>query len=342
MLVDDSLTTRTIFARIVAAEADMVLSAQATTAESALAQLEEARPDVILLDLEMPGMGGMRALPHLLERLPHARVLVVSSLTDAGARHTVQALSAGAADTLLKPLPGGFDQAYRASLVQKIRALGQRERQVRTSAAGMAATAPGRQAPAGKRARLVAIGASTGGVHAINTLLRALPASFTVPIIITQHLPGSFVPVFAQQLQTVSGRATRVAGDGTSLAAGTVTVAPGDAHLIVEARANELLTRLSRETAPAGCWPAVDPMIASMAEACEGAATALILSGMGRDGLVGATALHRAGGTVLTQDAHSCAVWGMPRAVAAAGIAAGSMPPEQMARWLVADAGATA
>lgn len=337
MLVDDSLTTRTIFARVITAEPDMVLAGQATTAEAALEQLAEARPDVILLDLEMPGMGGLRALPQLLNRVPQARVLVVSSLTEVGARHTIEALSAGAADTLLKPLPGSFNRGYREQLLHKIRALG-RDRQNRLSAAEPTGIQPAPQRRTSKPARLVAIGASTGGVHAINTLLRALPASFTLPILITQHLPASFVPVFAQQLQAASGRAAQVAEGGMPLKPGTITVAPGDAHMLVRAVGKGLATQLSTTPAPAGCWPAVDPMLASVAEACESGAAALILSGMGRDGLIGATALYQAGGTVLAQDAQSCAVWGMPRAVAAAGIAAGTMPPEEMARWLLAHA----
>lgn len=341
MLVDDSLTTRTIFSRIIAAEPDLVLAGRASTAEAALAQLSEAKPHIILLDLEMPGMGGMVALPQMLEKAPSVEILVVSSLTEVGARHTIQALSLGAADTLPKPLPGGFDREYRAALLQKIRALSRQERQPEPARQHYEASGlPAVTSRTGKRARLMAIGASTGGVHAINTILRGMPSSFTLPIVITQHLPASFVPVFAQQLQATSGRPTAVAVDGMPLRSGTITVAPGHAHVLVQKSGEELATSLSREQAPAGCWPAVDPMLTSIAAACDGAAVALILSGMGRDGLLGASALHQAGGTILVQDAESCAVWGMPRAVAAAGIAAGSMPPERMSAWLLAHFGA--
>ena len=326
MLVDDSLTARTVLSRIIAAEQGMELAAQAGSAESALMQLPAARPDVVLLDLEMPGMGGLNALPRILAEARGVQVLVVSSLTETGAWHSLEAMTAGAADTMAKPQPGDFDLTYRRQLVAKIRALG-----CRSEPASLADTAPAPVRPrSGKPARLVAIGASTGGVHAINAVMRGLPAS-----------PASFVPVFARQLQLASGRDTVVAEEGTPVRAGTIVLAPGHAHMVVRAKGRELLTALSTEPASSGCCPAVDPMLASVARVCDGAAVALILSGMGRDGLAGATSLYEAGGTVIAQDAESCAVWGMPKAVTTAGIVAGTMPPNQMPSWLLAHTGAS-
>lgn len=340
MLVDDSLTVRTVLARIMEAEADIALVAQASTAENALAQLAAAQPDVILLDLEMPGMGGLKALPRILAEAIGVQVLVVSSLTEAGAWHSLEALTAGAADTMPKPRPGDFDLSYRKQLVAKIRALGRRgDGADPVSSAPPKVERPGRRRP-GKPARLVAIGASTGGVHAISTVLRGLPPGYAMPILITQHIPPSFVPVFARQLQLASGRETVVAEDGTPVRPGRVILAPGHAHMVLRNRAGTLVTGLSAEPAPSGCCPAVDPMLTSIASACDGAAVALILSGMGRDGLIGATGLVEAGGTVVAQDAESCAVWGMPKAVTLAGIAAETLPPEKIAPWLVAFSGA--
>lgn len=339
MLVDDSLTVRTVFSRIIEPEGDMILVAQASTAESALAQLPLARPDVILLDLEMPGMGGLKALPRILAEARGVQVLVVSSLTEAGARHSLEALSAGAADTMPKPRPGDFALSYHRQLVAKIRALGRREDGTGGIARSAAAQAGRVVRRPGKPARLLAIGASTGGIHAINTVLRGLPPSYAPPILITQHIPASFVPVFARQLQMASGRETIVAAEGTPVRAGRVILAPGHAHMIVRQEAGQLVTGLFAEPAPSGCCPAVDPMLASIADACDGAAVALILSGMGRDGLLGATALVEAGGTVIAQDAQSCAVWGMPKAVTMAGLAAGTMPPGEMPAWLASFCG---
>lgn len=333
MLVDDSLTVRTVFTRIVEAEDGFVLAGQASTAEDALAQLAAARPDVMLLDLEMPGMGGLKALPHLLAQARGIRVLVVSSLTEAGAWHSLEAMREGAADTMPKPRPGDFDQHYRRLLVAKIRALGM--------GGGVAATgrhiaaAPPALRRCGKAPRVLAIGASTGGVHAIGTVLEGLPPSFTLPILVTQHIPASFVPVFARQLELIARRQTVVAGEGTPLRPGQIVLAPGQAHMNVRAERGELVTTLSNQAVPSGCLPAVDPMLASIAEACDGAAVALILSGMGRDGQAGAAALVAAGGTVIAQDAESCAVWGMPKAVTTAGLVAGIMPPDRMPAWLL-------
>lgn len=342
MLVDDSLTVRTMFARIMEAEDDIALVAQASTAENALAQLALARPDVILLDLEMPGMGGLKALPRILADAAGVQVLVVSSLTETGAWHSLEALTAGAADTMPKPRPGDFDLQYRKQLVTKIRALGRRGDRTGDDApvASEQVARSVRRQP-GKPARLMAIGASTGGVHAINTVLRGLPPSYDLPILITQHIPASFVPVFARQLQLASGRETVVAEEGTPLRTGRIILAPGHAHMIVRRRAGALVTGLSTEPAPSGCCPAVDPMLTSIAKTCDGAAVAVILSGMGRDGLLGATGLVEAGGTVIAQDAQSCAVWGMPKAVTTAGLVAETLPPEDIPQWLLAFAGAT-
>ena len=340
MLVDDSLTVRTVFARIIEPEADMVLAGQAGTAEAALTQLGAARPDVILLDLEMPGMGGLRALPRILAEAQGTQVLVVSSLTEAGAWHSLEAMTAGAADTMPKPRPGDFDQAYRKQLIAKIRALGSRNSMTGNTVPGIAGAANRiEHRRCGKPARLIAIGASTGGVHAINAFLRALPASYTLPILITQHIPATFVPVFARQLAMISGRETIVAEEGTPLSPNKIILAPGHAHLVVRRYKGGLITCLDTQPSASGCRPSVDPMLASIARECDGAAVALILSGMGRDGLTGATALIEAGGTVIAQDADSCAVWGMPKAVTGAGLTAGAMPPGDMPAWLLSLSG---
>lgn len=331
MIVDDSLTVRTIFARMIEGEGGLELVGTFSNAERALAKLSEAAPDVIMLDLEMPGMGGMEALPKMLGKASNAEVLVVSSLTQDGAEHTLAALSMGAADTMLKPRPGGFDNLYRANLLDKIRALGGATPDARETNAAAKPLKKERSAFPGKRAELVAIGASTGGIHALNLILRDLPREFDLPILVTQHLPSSFMPVFARQLEVASARRTIVAEEGAEIRRGEIIVAPGDGHLTVKRKGDRLVCAISKVQAISGCTPSVDVMLESLAETLDGRALAVVLSGMGRDGAEGASALAASGGAIVVQDAESSAVWGMPGSVAKAGLAAAIEPPERLA-----------
>lgn len=340
MIVDDSLTVRTIFKRMVESDPALMIAGTASSAERAIAQLAETPADVVLLDLEMPGMGGLEALPAILATPGHPQVLVVSSLTVDGAEHTLSALQMGAADTLLKPRPGGFNEDYRAALLGKIRALGARAvnpvvAEAGTTAAPVAPPAASFVRPGlvrrTRRPEVVAIGASTGGIHALGLMLRRLAPDFDVPLIITQHLPASFMPVFARQVEGACGRPAEIATDGLILTPGRIVIAPGHGHVVVRRKSSGgLVTRISTEPQPSGCFPSVDPMLASLAEACEGQTLGVILSGMGRDGVIGAKTLVDAGGTIYAQDADSSAVWGMPGAVSRAGLASLVASPEQI------------
>ncbi|MGN6496727.1 MAG: chemotaxis protein CheB, partial [Tsuneonella sp.] len=256
MIVDDSLVARTVLSRIIDPEPDLEIIAKATTAEMALTRLAEGAPDVILLDLEMPGMGGLEALPKILAGNHGAQVLVVSSLTAEGAEHTLSALSMGAADTLLKPRSGEFGDAYRTALLSKIRALG---RSLADSAPAAVAPPAERQRPR-KPAKVLAIGASTGGIHALCLLLGALPRAVALPILVTQHLPGSFMPVLARQLALAAGRPAAVCAPGDELRLGTILVAPGEGHMTVHERGGRLVTGIATHKVRSGCTPSVDPM----------------------------------------------------------------------------------
>jgi two-component system chemotaxis response regulator CheB len=346
MIVDDSLTVRTIFKRIVESDGAMEIAGTASSAERAIVQLEKTPVDVVLLDLEMPGMGGLDGLPAILERADGGQVLVVSALTPDGAEHTVSALSMGAADTMLKPRPGGFDENYRAQLLAKIRALGDAVVALDDGAAGgryaARLAAPASPAPRSALAsapEVIAIGASTGGIHAINIVLRSLPREFDLPILITQHLPPSFIPVFARQVELACSRPAVIAEDGTPIRPGQVTIATGHGHMLVRRTASTtgsgLVARTCSKPAPSGCLPSVDPMFASLAETCEGRALGVVLSGMGRDGLDGARVLVEAGGRIIAQDAETSAVWGMPGAVAKAGLASVVAAPHELARTIL-------
>ncbi|MEL6529392.1 MAG: chemotaxis-specific protein-glutamate methyltransferase CheB [Pseudomonadota bacterium] len=340
MLIDDSLTVRTIFKRMVESDDGMVVQDTASSAESGIAKLKtldaDAAPNVILLDLEMPGMGGLEALPTILKVAPKTQVMVVSSLTEDGAESTVQALSQGAADTMLKPRPGGFNEEYRAQLLDKIKALGktddsQSDRADTKSSKDDSADTGSQKWRSSAPAEILAIGASTGGIHGINVLLKALGPNFDLPIVITQHLPSSFIPVFARQIEVASGRPTHIADDGTEIRAGEIAIATGHGHMVVKRRADHFVARILAEPAKSGCLPSVDPMLSSLAKTCEGRVLAIILSGMGRDGLDGAEELYAAGGTIWAQDAETSAVWGMPGAVAKAGIASFVAPANDLA-----------
>lgn len=339
MIVDDSLTVRTIFKRMVESDRALSVADTASSAERAIAQLANTAVDVILLDLEMPGMGGLEALPEILATAGSAQVLVVSSLTDDGAEATMAALSMGAADTMLKPRPGGFNEDYRAQLLGKIKALGGA---VADAAETGEPECPHVAAPRRARAEVLAIGASTGGIHALNLLLRRLKPDFDLPILVTQHLPSSFVPVFARQIEVASARRTVIAEDGTDILPGQIAIATGHGHMVVRRIGDRLVATVSAEPARSGCLPSVDPMLASLASACRGRALATILSGMGRDGLEGARTLAEAGGTIFAQDAETSAVWGMPGAVSKAGLTSLVAPPEELADAIMSHASAKA
>ena len=347
MIVDDSLTVRTVFSRMIGSDPALNIAATANSGEAALDQLTNSDVDVILLDLEMPGMGGLKALPKLLAAKPGVQILVVSSLAQDGAEHTVAALSMGAADTLQKPQSGDFNNAYRLTLLEKIRALGEAMPESAGKGSPPADQAkletglPPSKFPA-KRPKIVAFGASTGGIHALNIVLRALPKAFSLPIVITQHLPANFMPIFARQIETASGRRTRLAEQGAKVCRGEILIATGKGHMGFTQTGDQVCTRVSSEPAPSNCLPSVDPMLASLAQAYSGHVLAVILSGMGRDGLEGAKELVAAGGSILAQDAKSSAVWGMPGAITNAGLAKGCFAPDEIAEAITAAAGVAA
>src|SRR5688572_14864800 len=339
LVVDDSPTVRAVFARLIEAEADLEVAASEESAERALATLLQTSPDVILLDLDMPGIGGLDAMPQMIELASPARVLVVSSLTVRGAEQTLSALSLGAADTLAKPKPGQFDKDYRATLLRKIRLLGRVAKRAREKAAP-AAQPPLRPHPK-ELPHLIAIGASTGGIHALGQLLGALSPRVQLPILVTQHLPGSFMDPFVRQLCAASGRPTVVASEGMRITSGRILVAPGDAHMTVASDSDgKIVVRLQDGPVTSGCRPSVDPMFESCARLDGPHALGVVLSGMGRDGAEGAARIVRAGGTIMAQDAATSAVWGMPGAVASAGLASAVLPPEQIAARITAAMGA--
>lgn len=331
MIVDDSMIARAVLSRMIEADDEFEIAAVAGTAEDAIDALAATRVDIILLDLEMPGDGGLKSIPGIVAAARGARIMIVSSLAEEGAEETLAALALGAADTLPKPGTGRFNGRFSEVLLRKLKALGPAE-SLRSAGQPRIALASPLRAMSSDPLQVLAIGASTGGIHALGAFFEELPRRIGVPILVTQHLPPPFMEVFARQLGTVSGRQTSVAADGMELTADHILIAPGDAHLTVERWGRTGVVRLSHAPAPSGCRPSVDPMLASLAPLYGSGAAAVVLSGMGRDGAIGAARLVECGGSVLAQDEASCAVWGMPRAVLEAGLACAVMPPDRLAR----------
>lgn len=326
MIVDDSMVARAVLSRMVTADDTFEIVAVAGTAEDAIVALGQVRVDVILLDLEMPGAGGLKSIPQIIDAAQGARVLIVSSLAEEGAEETVAALALGAADTLPKPGTGRFNGRFSEILLAKLRALGETpSTKVKPRAVNSVARRGGDvvalRAMSPDPLELIAIGASTGGIHALAQLFGQLPAKLGVPILVTQHLPAPFIPVFARQLAAASGRDVVVADEGMALVPDQVIIAPGDAHISIEKYRDRPVVRLLRRRSASGCLPSVDPMFASVGSLYGGGALGIVLTGMGRDGQEGATHLVACGGSVIVQDEASSAVWGMPRAVAEAGLA---------------------
>jgi len=334
MIVDDSTVARAVLSRMVEGDGGFEVAALAGTAEGAIDALAHVSVDVILLDLEMPGAGGLKMLPRILDAARGARVIIVSSLAEEGAQVTVAALALGAADTMPKPGIGRFNGKFSQVLLGKLHALGSADHPGTARGRGTALRAMGTDPM-----RCLAVGASTGGIHALQQMFSELPDEIGAPILVTQHLPAAFMTVFARQLGTAGRRRAMVAEDGMPLLRDVILAAPGDAHLTVENRGGKAAVRLDRRSVASGCLPSVDPMLASVADFYGATGLGVILSGMGRDGLLGAGRLVGAGGSVLAQDEATCAVWGMPKAVTDAGLASAVLPPLQIARRVASRAG---
>jgi two-component system, chemotaxis family, protein-glutamate methylesterase/glutaminase len=344
MLCDDSATVRAALARVLEADPGVKVVSRVgngrQAVESFAALPPMGRPQVVLLDLEMPVMDGMTALPLLLRQEPRPAVIVASALTQKGAAVTMAALRAGAADYLPKPGAAGgglADPGFRAELLAKVKGWARIGRAQPVASAAPSLREPAVAPPRGLRA--IGIGCSTGGPQALTTLLRGIVRPLPVPIIAVQHMPAGFTAMLADHLDRLGGPRCGEARDGEALQPGRLYLAPGDRHLLVEGRAGgALVARLSDAPPENFCRPAVDPMLRSLAAACSGAVAAVILTGMGQDGLLGCQAVAAAGGAVLAQDEASSVVWGMPGAVAKAGLARALLPPEGLAAQLVAAA----
>ncbi len=343
MIVDDSAVVRGLVSRWVEEEAGLEVVARHANGRLAVDDIARSAPDIVLLDIEMPEMDGLEALPLLLDARPETRVLMVSTLTRRNAEISFKALALGALDYVPKPdtnreITTSLD--FRREVIRKIKSLGRvRMHRTRTQEAAQAAASPGSGlTPASFRRRpfslvpprVVAIGSSTGGPEALASMLGvASPSLGRVPVVIAQHMPPVFTAILAERLSRATGREAREGAEGEPLMPGRIYVAPGNCHMTI-ARPTQPALRLGDEPPVHFCRPAVDPLFSSVAAAFGPAALGIVLTGMGHDGAAGARAIAEAGGSVIAQDEASSVVWGMPGAAASVGACAAMLPPVQI------------
>lgn len=346
MIVDDSAVVRGLVSRWVEEEPGLEVVARHANGKLAVEDVAQSAPDIVLLDIEMPVMDGLEALPLLLGARPELRVLMVSTLTRRNAEISFKALALGALDCVPKPdsnreITTSLD--FRREVIRKIRSLGRARTQRAPVSGGVvagdAAFGGIRTRPVAFRQRpfslvpprIIAIGSSTGGPQVLASLLGAAsPALSRVPVLVAQHMPPVFTGILAERLARATGRETREGVQDEALRPGRIYVAPGNHHMTV-VRAAQPVLHIGSEPPVHFCRPAVDPLFASVAATFGPAALGIVLTGMGYDGAAGARAIAEAGGSVIAQDEASSVVWGMPGAAASVGACAAVLPPGEIA-----------
>jgi two-component system chemotaxis response regulator CheB len=339
LVVDDSIVVRRVVMEELTAQPDIEVAGSASNGRIALDQMKQLHPDLVILDIEMPVMDGLTSLTHLRESHPKTPVIMFSSLTELGAAATLEALSRGASDFFAKPGgPGGLEasrKVIQAELIPAIRALCARKVPASVLKKAPASIAPSHASSASSRIDLLAIGASTGGPNALAEIFGSLPADFPIPIVVVQHMPPMFTQMLAERLSKNSKIPTVEAKSATELEPGKAWVAPGDYHLEVVRDGKQFRTKTHQEPHENACRPAVDPLLRSVASGFGSNCLAVILTGMGQDGLRGCEAIRTAGGQILAQDEATSVVWGMPGFVARAGLADKVVPLPMMAGEIV-------
>jgi two-component system, chemotaxis family, protein-glutamate methylesterase/glutaminase len=336
MICDDSAVIRGAITRILESDPAVRVVAKVGHGKAAIDELSRTPADVIVLDIEMPVMDGMTALPLLLRVDPGVRIVMASTLTTRGADIALQALRLGAADYVPKPsaVTSLNDDVFRRELLAKVKGLARLRRRPPQAKAAVPSGAQLRPAPA-LAPRLLAIGSSTGGPQALFTLVQGLGRSIKVPIVLTQHMPPTFTPILAEHLTRLGGPPCAEAKDGEALQPGRIYLAPGDRHLLINGTPGAMRARLTTDPPENYCRPAVDPMLRSAAAACGGRVLVAMLTGMGHDGLAGSRVVVDGGGAVVAQDEASSVVWGMPGAVAQAGLCHAILPLPRIATKLL-------
>lgn len=317
LVVDDSVVVRRVVTRALADERGVEVVGSARDGRDALAKVESLRPDIVILDLEMPGMGGLEALPELRRKHPGVPVIIYSHLTSPAAAATLHALALGAADFALKPSVDGIglaEESIRVELLPLIRAL------VASSERTPISASPGPPAPRSPVAAVV-IAVSTGGPNALTAVISRLPGDLAVPVLIVQHMPPLFTRALAERLDSVSAVSVVEAAAGDEVVAGRVYVAPGGRHMGLTSHDGRIVVAVHDGPPENSCRPAADVLFRAAADVYGAQVLAVVMTGMGHDGLAGAQAVHEAGGIVIAQSRASSVIASMPGAVADAGLA---------------------
>ena len=343
LVVDDSALVRRLIQTALVEATDIEVVGTARDGLDAIEKVDQLLPDVITLDVEMPRLDGLGALAEIRQRHPRLPVIMFSTLTERGATATLEALSRGASDYVCKPSNTGSVTeglaSVRDQLVPRIRALAGMRRLAPTARLARPPETSSVRRPDARVAgpvEALLIGCSTGGPDALATLVAQLPADFGVPVLVVQHMPPVFTTMLAQRLDRISALTVREAVAGDVPRAGEVLIAPGDRHLRVEARDGGVRVAIDQGPQENFCRPAVDVLFRSAAAVYGGQCVAVVLTGMGHDGLEGVRLLAKSGASTYVQDEASSVVWGMPGAVAHAGLADAVLPLDRMAGRLVA------
>ena len=358
MVVDDSVVIRGMIARWLASEPDIVVAASLRTGLDAVNQIERVNPDVAVLDIEMPDLDGISALPLLLAKKRNLIIIMASTLTRRNAEISFKALSLGASDYIPKPESTrelSAAETFHHDLIQKIRSLGAKVRRSAPASSSLPLAtaldrakenltrpAPVAHLPLMRRAfsmqapRVLLIGSSTGGPQALMALVTELgPVIDRFPVLITQHMPPTFTTILAEHLARSSHRPAHEAVDGEIVKAGRIYLAPGGRHMRVVRHGADVAIALDDGPPVNFCKPAVDPLFSSAIDVWQAGVLAVVLTGMGSDGMRGGKEIVAAGGSVIAQDEASSVVWGMPGAAANAGICAAILPLNQIGSKLV-------
>ena len=342
LVVDDSAVLRRLISNVLASDPEIEVIGTAVDGLDAIEKVDLLRPDVVTLDVEMPRLDGLGAVKEISARHPRLPVIMFSTLTEKGASATLQALSNGASDYVAKPTGAtSFADALdtvRDELLPRVKALTAARRMV--AAAPAAVPRPRATPPVRTQPEVLVIACSTGGPDALSKVLAGLPPTFALPVLVTQHMPPVFTAQFADRLDRVSPLSVREAADGDVVRRGEVLVAPGDFHLRLSRSAGVVRAALDQGPRENFCRPAADPLLRSAAELYGPGVLCLVLTGMGSDGLEGSRVVVDKGGRVVVQDQATSVVWGMPGAVAGAGLAHEVLPLEGIASRLSALAGA--
>jgi two-component system, chemotaxis family, protein-glutamate methylesterase/glutaminase len=340
--IDDSAVMRSLLRMVLEPQPSIEIAATASSGQEGLATFARIHPDLVLLDIEMPGMNGLEVLSAMRRTDRRVPIIMCSTLTSRGARITIEALARGATDYVAKPgAQHGVREAVATlsrELLPKIFALFPPE----SPRAAPLPPAPSRSAVPPSSAmppKVVVIGVSTGGPAALELVLPKIPATFPLPILIVQHMPRLFTGLLAERLNSLCPLRVREAAPETRAEPGVVDIARGDWHLEL---LRDLRLGLNQNPAENFCRPSVDVLFRSAAQACQGRVLGVILTGMGSDGLQGSRAIRDTGGIILAQDGPTSVVWGMPGAVANAGLASKILPldaiPAEILRLVPASA----